>query len=228
MICTPETFQLPVTDNNGEVIGTKNALYRYCLSFTQEEKVEIRRILKKYDPAKVEHFISRLAGVCTDYLVFLLQRREPEIKEVINFHLPALEKALPALKAVATQKWPLVEQMKSVPGDTFTEEERRQHFPDPQLNKIAYADIPFLSKQALLYMNSLVKALEEIKPEPKRGRPSKDGKFSQAVADIFLDVFGTKPPPKSKSSFFVDILRLCLNGMGEHSEDPSRRLEGIS
>jgi hypothetical protein len=209
----PNTFDFPVVNEEGEVVGMEKRTTEYHARFTDDEKNQIRRCLKKSPPEKVELFIRLLPEVCTKYMIFLQQKRDAEIKSVIKGIIPALSDAQSALKELVNPNSRLAERLKTV-----------NCLVDPHLSKIAYADVPIYSKKALEYLELLIESLEKIKPDVKRGRPQTEGGFAQAVADKFLEVFGENAP-KSETGVFNDILTHCLDWMGLDHENVGRRIK---
>ena len=124
-----ENGEMPEKDKENNFRGMEYA-HRYHARFSTDEKKELYRILKNYDSEKVDRFVSLLAAICADYWVFLKQRRNAEIKQIIEGFIPALKDAVKTLERINKQKWPLIEQMKSVQGFQSDKDEKRQHVAD--------------------------------------------------------------------------------------------------
>ncbi|CAG34906.1 hypothetical protein [Desulfotalea psychrophila] len=222
----PVVSEIPWPDDNGEVIGTRKYISCYFAHFSDDEEKRIFNILEKYPVSEVNLFTSMLAKICTDYGVFLKQKRDHQIRKEIDDKLPILEKAHSQLKLLQKQGLP-IEHIKSVPGVCHSEEEKSRHYADKHINKKAYCDLPVCARRAEEALESLLGVLRDLQPDkPGRGRVETEGGFAQAIADAFAEVFNKKPSTW-REGVLSQILAICLEGLGIPHENPERRLKNL-
>lgn len=221
----PLYFDLPIANEEGEMVGTKKVIADYHVRFSDKERTNLHRILAKHPADRADEFISRTERACYHYWVFLQQRKNIEIRQDIADSLPTLRKALKQLKMLQGNKKPFVELIKSIPG--IDERERGTLGYSKHIANMSVHNVASLASESARFLEALIQSLEDLQPEKAgRGRPSIEGGFAQAINDTYTDCFQENPSLWREGSL-AEILKICLDGMGLPAEDPERRLKSI-
>ena len=202
--------------------------YHYEWKLTNDERENIREILKDFKPHCVKEFIPHFEYLCQSVMVLsdeveTYKRPSKEgRKEKIKSTLNILNQALKEIKKIARNRFEAVIPYDLV--DLFEE------------NGGLWADCAMKSQSLAIGIERQLKELIEIfnsSPDliPKSGNSTIRENFGAAIADAYMEHIGrpttTVSRPNSRKGQFYDILSFAFELVGLPSKDVSKTARAV-